>query len=72
MKKSKDPPDFREQWSKDELRKRQERRTKADLKKDPRHRFLTRAIWIINGCIVLAVAWVIWLTYKFLIEKGII
>lgn len=72
MKKSKDPPDFREKWSQDELRQRFERQTKEGLKKDPRYRFLSRVILIVNIGIGAVIAWILWLTYKFLIEKGII
>lgn len=72
MKKSKDPPDFREQCDQEELKRQFSRRSKADLRKDPRHRFLTRVIWIVDIGIIAAIVWALWLTYKFLIEKGII
>ena len=70
MKKSKDPPDFREQWSVDELRKHQERRKRIDYHE--KSRFLKWIIILINIVIGAAIAWALWLTFKFLIEKGII
>ena len=70
MKKSKDPPDFREAWSKNELKKLQERRKGSETQE--KARFKRRVILLINIGIGAAIAWALWLTYKFLIEKGII
>jgi hypothetical protein len=61
-----DPNDFREKYNETELKHRFGRR------KAPRTRFVRRVILFCNIAIGATIGWILWLAYKFLIEKGII